>query len=281
MNRSRWRWQHWTTFGRSDALVAVAAVVVAATIVAVWRGEVLRPWAGPGFTPVLPLSIGLGLLVGSRHLGLRRRDRRAWAPTFGLLATALAVTAATFVAQVGPPTEAFAFLVGALEEELVFRLALPLATGGITALVLGRPGADPARWGTAPRVVALVTAGIAFVVMPGHLDQMDHLLAAIPFAATALLFTYVVLRTGALLPGVLAHAALNLATACFLAGAISRPLWSLAVVVVLAAYARGSEVAGRRLGYLQPTGVFPRSGSYASAPASPAEPSHVRVLPHR
>jgi hypothetical protein len=62
----------------------------------------------------------------------------------------------------------------------------------------------------------------------------------------------VVLRTGAVVPGVVAHAALNLATVCFITGALSRPTWSLLVVAILGAYAFGASHAGRRLGYLTP-----------------------------
>jgi len=250
MNRTRLRWCHWASFGCSDRWIAVAVVVVAATVVAVWNGHILRPWAGPGFTPVLPLSLVFAAGAGMRMLGTAPRDLRAWRSVYAVLGLLFGAVFAWFVITVGPSTEGVAFLVGALEEEIVFRLALPLASGGAVAIILGRPGSNPAQWGRAPVAVALVIAGVAFVVMPGHLSQMDNALAAIPFAATALLFTYIVLRTGALLPGVLAHATLNLATVCFLSEALPRTAWSLVVIAVLATYALGAEHAGRRLGYL-------------------------------
>lgn len=250
MNRTRARWCHWATFGCSDAWVLGALAIVIATVAMVWTGLVLRPWGGPGFTPALPLSVVFALGAGARVLGLRLKDLHAWAPVYIGLGVALLALGRWFATEVSSSTEALSFVVGALEEEIVFRLALPLATGGIVAMALGRPGGDPARWGRLPRAVALVSAGVAFVVMPGHLEQMSNLLAAIPFAATALLFTYVMLRTGALLPGVLAHAALNIATVCFLNATMSRTAWSVIVVCVLGAYAFGAEQAGRRLGYL-------------------------------
>jgi membrane protease YdiL (CAAX protease family) len=70
----------------------------------------------------------------------------------------------------------------------------------------------------------------------------------VPFVAVGLLLSYVVLRTGNLVVGLLVHALLNLATVCYLSGSIPRPVWALVVILALAGFARGAERAGRRLG---------------------------------
>jgi membrane protease YdiL (CAAX protease family) len=77
----------------------------------------------------------------------------------------------------------------------------------------------------------------------------------VPFIAIALLLTYVVLRTGDLLPGMLVHALLNLATVCYLSGGMPRAVWAITVVAGLGIYAWGAETAGRRLGVVLPVAV--------------------------
>ena len=67
-----------------------------------------------------------------------------------------------------------------------------------------------------------------------------------------MLLTYTVLRTGALGPGIAAHALLNVATVAYLEGVLPHALWAGFVVAGLGAYAWGAERAGRRLGRLEP-----------------------------
>ena len=158
---------------------------------------------------------------------------------------------ALFLDRVGPPGALFSFFAGATEEELVFRLAAPIAAGGATAWVLRRPPSNLAGWGTAPRVVALAVAGIAFTAGPGHIAQIGTASWRLaPFAAIGVLLTYVVLRTGNLVVGLLVHVVLNLATVCYLDGDLSRVTWATVVVLALIGFARGAERAGFRLGLM-------------------------------
>lgn len=250
--RTRLRWTEWTDLRCSPLVVLLAAGVVGVTAMAVWAGMVWRPLGGPGFTPVLPASLLLAWLVGRRQLGFCRESLAAWREVWVLLGALLAGVSIAYVLGAGSSKEVAAFGVGALEEELVFRFAAPLALGGLTAWVLGRPPGDVRAWGDGPRVVAIAGAAVAFTCMPGHLQQVGDPLALVPFLAIAALLTYCVLRTGALGPGVAVHALLNLATVAYLVGAIPPFAWGLVVALGLGLYARGAETAGRRLGHLTP-----------------------------
>lgn len=230
----------------------LAALVVATTALAVWSGIVYRPLGGPGFTPVLPAALLLAGLVGWNQLGLARSDLAAWRETLLVIAGLVAIVGTLFVMRVGAFHELVAFGVGSLEEELVFRFAAPLALGGLTAWILGRNPGDVRAWGTGPCAVAVVGSAVAFTAMPGHLAQVGGPLELVPFLAIAMLLTYTVLRTGALVPGIAVHALLNVATVAYLAGAMPNPAWAAVVIVSLGAYAWGAERAGRRLGRMSP-----------------------------
>lgn len=249
----RMRWSGWWNLRCPSAIVPLAAAIVAFEALAVWSGQVWHPLGGPGLTPVLPAVVLLAGLVGWRHLGLSERHLWAWWEFALLIGALLALIGIDFLTRVGALRELTSFFVGATEEELVFRFAAPLAAGGIAAWCMGRSPGDLLDWGNTPRGVAVVTAAATFACMPGHLDQVGGAAwRLVPFIAIALLLTYVVLRTGDLLPGMLVHVLLNLATVCYLADAMPREVWALTVVVGLGGYAWGAERAGRRLGVVLP-----------------------------
>jgi hypothetical protein len=250
--RTRLRWTGWTDLRCPALAVLLAAAVVGTTTLAVWAGIVWRPLGGPGLTPVLPAALLLATFVGWNQLGLSASDLQVWRETLLVIGGLLVLVGAVFVAGPGSPRELLAFGVGSLEEELVFRFAAPLALGGLTAWVLGRPAGDVRAWGDGPRAVAVIGAAIAFTCMPGHLAQVTGPLQVVPFLAIAMLLTYTVLRTGALVPGIAVHALLNIATVAYLAGAMPNPVWAATVIIGLGAYAWGAERAGRRLGRMAP-----------------------------
>ena len=250
--RTRLRWSEWTDLRSPTIGVLLAAAVVATTALAVWAGIVWRPLGGPGFTPVLPAAVLLATFVGWNQLGLSASDLRVWRETLIVIAGLSVVVAGIYLVGPGSPRELLAFGVGSLEEELVFRFAAPLALGGLTAWALGRPAGDVRAWGDGPRAVAVVGAAVTFTCMPGHLAQVGGPLEIVPFLAIAMLLTYTVLRTGALVPGIAVHALLNVATVAYLAGAMPNPVWAATVVLGLGAYAWGAERAGRRLGHMSP-----------------------------
>jgi membrane protease YdiL (CAAX protease family) len=244
------RWTGWTDRTCSPTVVLLAAVVVATGCLAVWADLLWRPWGGPGLTLALPSAVLVVSLLGWERVCRAARELRVWWESLAVLGALLLATGAVFVAGPGTTFELAALGIGALEEELVFRFAAPLALGGLTAWTLGRPPGDVRAWGDGPRAVAVVGAAAVFTAMPGHLEQMSSPLHALPFAALAMLLTYTVLRTGAVVPGVAAHALLNIATVAYLQGSIPRGLWSALVVAGLGTYAWGADRAGRRLGAL-------------------------------
>ena len=243
------RWSGWWQPQCWPLVVPLAAVVVVVEALAVWTGIAWRTPGGVGVTPVLPAAALLATLVGWPGLGFSHRQLRAWGECAATTLLLLIVVSVVFLARVGPPRALLSFIAGATEEELVFRLAAPLAAGGVAAWAWRRSPIDLLTWGTGPRVVALTVAAATFTVGPGHLSQAGTALwRLLPFVAVGLLLSYVVLRTGNLVVGLLVHALLNLATVCYLSGSIPRPVWALVVILALAGFARGAERAGRRLG---------------------------------
>jgi membrane protease YdiL (CAAX protease family) len=242
------RWCGWWHPQCWAPVVPLAAAVVAAEGWEVWTGAGWRPAGGVAVTPVLPAAALLATLVGWRAVGFSARQLRAWGECAACTTALLVLMTVVYLARVGPPRALLSLLAGATEEELVFRLAAPLAAGGIAAWIRGRSPVDLPGWGTGPRLVALTVASLSFTVAPGHLAQAAAAWRLVPFVALGLLLSYVVLRTGNVVVGLFLHVLLNLATVCYLSGSIPRPAWALVVIVALAGYARGVERAGRRLG---------------------------------
>jgi membrane protease YdiL (CAAX protease family) len=77
---------------------------------------------------------------------------------------------------------------------------------------------------------------------------MSDTLHALPFVCLGMVLGYAVLRTGALVPAVVVHALLNLATIAAFTGEISTPLRTALSATALVALVVGTVVAGRRLG---------------------------------
>jgi CAAX prenyl protease-like protein len=243
------KWSGWWNLRCSAPVVPLAGLIVAVETLAAWTGVGWHPIGGVTVTPVLPAAALLATLVGWRRLGFSERQMRAWSECALFTAALLLAVSIVFLLRVGPPRALISFLGGAVEEELVFRLAAPVAAGGIAAWFLRRPPSDLLAWGTAPRVVALAVAATTFTVGPGHLAQIGTAAwRVVPFVAIGLLLSYVVLRTGNLFAGLLVHTLLNLVTVCYLSGSIPRDAWALVVIVGLGGYALGAERAGQRLG---------------------------------
>jgi membrane protease YdiL (CAAX protease family) len=142
-------------------------------------------------------------------------------------------------------------VIGALGEELIYRLAVIVVVGAACAFALGRDWRNASEWGVGPGLCALVTGSLVFTFLPGHVAQVSDALHALPFAALGLVLGYAVLRTGALVPATIAHALLNFATVATLTGEAAL-LWrnSLSATALVALIA-GTVVAGLRLGILR------------------------------
>jgi hypothetical protein len=149
------RWSGWWQPQCWPLVVPLAAVVVVVEALAVWTGIAWRTPGGVGVTPVLPAAALLATLVGWPGLGFSHRQLRAWGECAATTLLLLIVVSVVFLTRVGPPRALLSFIAGATEEELVFRLAAPLAAGGVAAWTMRRSPIDLLSWGTGPRVVAL------------------------------------------------------------------------------------------------------------------------------
>jgi membrane protease YdiL (CAAX protease family) len=246
------RWYGWADWHLSPGIVVLAALAVVLDIATAWVDLTLGHLGRIPVSPALPVAVLLAVRVGLPALGLSRGAWRRWRE-FGIVAGAtLVVAIAAYVLAVGGAAEAGGLVVAALGEELVYRFAALIVVGAVVAAVTGRDWRRPARWGTAPGVVALVVAALAFSVLPGHVAQMSGLATVVPFASLALVLGWVVLRTGALWPAVVAHAILNLVTiGVLVAGASSGLRLGVAGATLLGLVA-AADIAGRRSGQLRP-----------------------------
>jgi hypothetical protein len=127
-----------------------------------------------------------------------------WAGFYAVMGTLLGVAAVVYHHCVGSWVEPLALLANAISEETTFRYALPVLAA---ATLVGARGPSRAVMPCAVGVSALL-----FATMPGHVQQMHGRLDIAPFLAFAVLMSMVSLRTGALLPAMLAHTLINVCT---------------------------------------------------------------------
>lgn len=219
-------------------LVLALSGVTAATEVAAIAG-----WLPDITIGGLPLSMSLipalvlALACGSRLLGrsgMRRAAAGFWV-TVGIFLPVLAIAYAR-----DGRFEIFPALVfAALGEELVYRLAIPAVIAA--ALRLGRVRPSPAR------IAGLVGAGIWFVALPGHREQITTPAGITPYIAFAALSAFIVYRSGSVLPMALGHAISNLLTVLMWREAVPADARSIGLACVLAllvlAYGRPRRIA--------------------------------------
>lgn len=175
----------------------------------------------------LPLSIipalGLAVVCGDRLLG-RSTDRRAAIGYWILVAALLPVLLVVFVRQ-GRGDLWLSLLAASAGEEMVYRLAIPAVIA--TILRAGNVRADWARIG------GLALAGLWFVLLPGHREQMDSVAQALPFVAFAALSAILVYRSGSILPMAAGHAIINMSTILMWNEAVAADERGMALTCVL------------------------------------------------
>ena len=246
-----WRWCRWTRWPISRAVVVLALVTVVVDVGTAWVNVDLGSIGAVPVSPALPLGLALAALIGFRRLGLDRANLEAWREFLIVGGAALGFGVVEYSKYPNGVADAFGLIVGALGEELVYRLAVLVAVGAITARLLGRNWRNSEDWGAVPGVTALLAAGIVFTLLPGHVAQMSDTLHALPFACLGLVLGYAVLRTGALFPAAVVHALLNLTTIAALRGDVSIPMRGALSAVALVALVLATTVAGVRLGILR------------------------------
>src|SRR5436305_1358147 len=124
--------------------------------------------------------------------------------------------------------------------------------GALFARVAGRDWRSPARWGSGPGILALVASALVFSALPGHVEQMSGATSVVPFASLAIVLGYAVLRTGSVLPAIVAHVLLDLTALAYLGGHIGTDARVVMGAATLVGLASGAMLAGRRLGVHAP-----------------------------
>jgi membrane protease YdiL (CAAX protease family) len=243
-----WKWLRWTRWPLNGVIVALTAVIVLFDVVTTWRGVDLGHLGFVPISPTLPLELLLLCLLGWRRLGLDRTNLAAWHEFLAVGTAAMLFGVIQYGRHIGGFAEALALVLAALDEEIVYRLAVLILVGAVVAKLSGRNWRNAEDWGAGPGLVAIVASGLVFTVLPGHLAQISDALHALPFACLGMVLGYAMLRTGALLPAVVVHALLNLATIATLEGDMNPALRSTLAAALLLALVLGTVVAGRRLG---------------------------------
>jgi membrane protease YdiL (CAAX protease family) len=174
-------------------------------------------------SPSLIPSVVLLSLLGRRSAG-RARDIDA-AAVYWVTVVAGFCLCLVMLDREHHLIDALAIVLAALDEEVVFRFAVPTVLAGIllTAHVPSRPA----------RVAGLVVAGVWFVLLPGHQSQVQQAADVLPFIAFATLAAIVVYRSGSILAAAATHALMNLFTIIAFGGDMSRFARSTATAVLL------------------------------------------------
>ena len=155
-----WRWRRWTRWSLTPATIAVAGLAVGTDIAASWMG--LLP-GSLGRVPVagtVPIGIALGLMVGLRRLGLDRTNLLVWREFLAVGGVALVVGVWQYSIRIGGFGEAMGLVLAALNEELIYRLAVLVLAGAGAAKLAGRNWRATADWGVGPGVVAILAVGV-------------------------------------------------------------------------------------------------------------------------
>ena len=246
-----WVWRRWTRWRLTPSILVVAATVIALDVITAWRDVSITSLGRVAVSPALPIGIILAFMVGLRRLGLDRANLWAWREFLSATGAVLVFGIWSYGEHIGGFKEAIGLVVGALDEELVYRLAVLIVVGAGTAALLRRNWRNPEDWGLGPGVVAILASGIVFMLLPGHVAQMSSATRALPFAALGIILAYVVLRTGALIPAVVTHALLNLITIAALTGNVSDGRRAAFAAALLVTLILATIVAGVRLGMLK------------------------------
>jgi hypothetical protein len=194
------------------------------------------PIGGLNLSASLLPALALGLACGSRLLGrstIRRAAIGFWV-SCGVLLPALA-----FAYLREGRIELFpALVLAALNEELVYRLAIPAVVAAALRLGNVRPNAA--------RIAGLAFAGLWFCLLPGHLDQVSSPAGLAPYIGFATLSAIIVYRSGSILPMAIGHAISNLLTVLMWREAVPADARSAGLACVLAllvlAYGRPSRI---------------------------------------
>jgi hypothetical protein len=246
------RWRGWAPWRLDVWTVALAALAVVVDVASAWANLSLGRVGGIIVSPALPLACVVAGRIGAVALGCSRTGLRAWREFGAVFGGTLLASVVLFGVEVGETGEAVGLVVAAAGEELVFRLCVLVVAGAVAARLAGREWRSPEQWGTSVGSIALLVGAIVFSALPGHVVQVRGVASAVPFASLALVLGWVVLRTGAIWPVIVAHALLNLVTVTTAGvqapGSVRLGLAAATLVALVA----GADLAARRTGRLRP-----------------------------
>jgi len=258
MTTTVWRWCRWTRWPLTPAILGIAAVTVFVDVLTAWADIPLGYVGRVPMSPALPLGVLLALMLGLRRVGLDRANLEAWREFLIIAGAAMCFGVYQYAQHPDGLADGVGLVVGALGEELVYRLGVLMLVGAGVARLMGRNWRNAEDWGVVPGVAALLASGFVFMLLPGHVAQMSDALHALPFACLGVVLGYAVLRTGALLPATVVHALLNLTTVAALDGDVSFGLRSAIAALALVTLMLATVVAGKRLGILRRVSVGPQ-----------------------
>ncbi|MCU1350906.1 MAG: hypothetical protein JWM05_115 [Acidimicrobiales bacterium] len=216
------------------ALAAITAAVEVASLLDIT--PLIRVGGLPLSTSIVPAAV-LAVACGGRLFGRSRARRAAVSYWLAAALTLLALTIAYLRIHRGMAVPAL--VIAAFDEEIVYRLAIPAVLAAMFRAVR-----VPYR---GARIAALVMAGLWFVALPGHRDQVTSPAALVPFIAFAGLSALLVYRSGSILPMAIGHAIANCLTILMWHDAVppdarSAILASVLVLLVVA-YGRPRHIA--------------------------------------
>jgi hypothetical protein len=230
-----------TRTGRALVLaIATATMIIEMTSLLTGHSIYIGTW--PLSASTVPSLILLGVL-GARSVGQPAGDPDRAAPFWVAMAAGLVLGALLF-ARTGDLIDLPVLLLAAINEEVVYRFAVPVVI--TTALMVLRAPPLPAR------LAGYTFAGIWWVVLPGHQAQGGGSAGSLAvYAAFAIISALVVARSRALIPMAVAHCVLNVVTVADYRGEISpagRGVLSACLLFLLVGtYAWPSDRALRRL----------------------------------
>jgi len=208
---------------RRTLVLGLSGITMVVEILSI-AGLVPKLWIGglPLSFSLLP-SMALALACGSRLLG--RSAVRHAAVGFWVLAGVLLVALSALSLREGRLDLVPALVFAALNEELVYRLAIPAVIAAALRLGNVRPNAA--------RIAGLAAAGLWFCLLPGHLEQVSSPAGFLPYVSFAILSAFIVYRSGSILPMAIGHAIANLLTFLMFGEAVTADARSFGVASVL------------------------------------------------
>lgn len=221
---------------RRNLILALAGITALTEVLDIAGLVPPVPVGGLDLSASLVPALVLGVACGPRLLG-RSTIRRAATGFWIAVAVLMPVLAVLYVRE-GRFGFYPALILAALDEELVYRLAIPAVIAA--CLRLGKVRPAPAR------IAGLVAAGFWFCLLPGHLEQVTHPSGIVPYVAFAALAAFIVYRSGSILPMAIGHAISNLLTVLMWREAVPADARSAGLACVLAllvlAYGRPSRI---------------------------------------